>query len=71
MIPYGFDLFLLDLTLLSGLPSNWIILGWGILDVARLKYFLVDLKQLHLWQSIILFFLTSYDIVLGRICNWI
>ena len=36
--------FLLDLTLLSGLLSNWIILGWGVIDVARLKYILIDLQ---------------------------
>ena len=40
----GFDWFSLDSTLLSSLLSNWIVLGWGILEVARLKYFLIDLQ---------------------------
>ena len=39
-----FDLFSLDLTLLSSLPSNWIVLAWDVLDVARLKNILIDLQ---------------------------
>ena len=31
-------------TRLSGFVSNWIVLGWDILDVVRLKYILIDLQ---------------------------